>query len=135
MTSNQELAKLGSEWMAAKYAETEATERRRSIEDRITAAMDVTPTADGTKRAEIDGMRITVSTRLNRRVDGDKVQEIAAERGVEWPVLQRLFRWRPELNVREWRAEHETITGPLSAAITTTAGRPSVSVEISTDED
>lgn len=134
---SMKLAWLAAKWNERKRLESEAVALRRAIEDQIAMAMEYTETQDRSISADLpeQGIRITLTPRHSRKVDGEKVQEIAAELGIEWPALQRLFRWRPELNVREWRLESQQITGPLSAAITTTAGRPSVSVDTISTED
>ena len=65
---------------------------------------------------------------MNRKVDVDLLQEIAAEHGLE-DHLGSLFRWKPELNVKAWQQADDSITLPLSGAITTKPGRPSFSIE------
>ena len=59
----------------------------------------------------------------------DLLQELALESGIEQAHLSTLFRWKPELNMKEWKAAAPEITSALSGAITTTAGRPSFAIE------
>lgn len=66
---------------------------------------------------------------MTRKVDGDLLQDIAIEHGLT-DHLYKLFRWKPDLNLKEWKAAAPEVTGALAAAITTTAGRPSFSIEV-----
>ena len=118
---------LYEKWLAAKAAENAAIEARRTIEDRLTAMLDLAPDAEGTTTAKRDGYVIKATCRLTRKVDGDKLQELAHDAGLT-EHLASLFRWKPEISMKEWKAAAPNITGPLSGAITTTAGRPSYTI-------
>ena len=112
------------QWISAKAAESAAVETRRTIEDELTAMLGLAPDAEGTTTAKRDGYAIKATCRLSRKIDADLLQSLAADAGVT-DHLGRLFRWKPELSMKEWKAAAPEITGPLSGAITTTAGRPS----------
>jgi hypothetical protein len=115
------------EWIDAKATEAAAVKRRREIEDELIDLLRVNPALDGTENRELDGYAIKVTGRMNRKVDGDRLQEIAAEHGLT-DHLSSLFRWKPELDLRAWKAAGENITAPLLGAITTTPGRPSFTI-------
>jgi len=115
------------EWLDAKAAETAAVKRRREIEDELIDLLRVNPALDGTENRELDGYAIKVTGRMNRKVDGDRLQEIAAEHSLT-DHLSSLFRWKPELDLRAWKSADESITAPLLGAITTTPGRPSFTI-------
>ena len=61
---------------------------------------------------------------MNRKVDSDKLQELAAENGLT-EHLSTLFRWKPDIDAKAWKAADESITRPLMGAITTTPSRAS----------
>jgi len=121
------LSELSKAWLAAKQAEAEATEQRRQIEDQLRSLIGVADNLEGTETAEPDGYTIKVVGRISRRVDGDKLQEIAAEHGLS-DHLSSLFRWKPEINMAVWKAADNSITGPLAGAITAKPGRPSFTI-------
>jgi len=121
------LSELSKAWLAAKQAEAEATEQRRQIEDQLRSLIGVAENLEGTETAEPDGYTIKVVGRISRRVDGDKLQEIAAEHGLS-DHLSSLFRWKPEINMAVWKAADNSITGPLAGAITAKPGRPSFTI-------
>jgi hypothetical protein len=114
---------LLTDWIAAKAEEKAAQERRREIEDKLVIELGIDLQSEGTKH--IDGFKITM--RFNRKINSDLLQEIAAEHGLT-AHLSSLFRWKPEINATAWKSASEEITKPLTAAITTTPGRPSFDV-------
>lgn len=125
MTADMEA--LATMWLVAKEAEREAIERRRSVEDRIKTLSAIPDGLEGTKTIEQSGFTIKITGRIDRKVDADKVQELAAEYGLT-EHLAHLFRWKPEINLLVWRATDEAITKPLAAAITAKPGRPSFAI-------
>jgi len=123
-----DVASLSSMWLMAKTAEATATADRRNIEDRIRELTGVRDDVEGTENVKATGYKVKIVSRLDRKVDADKVQELAAEHGLT-AHLSSLFRWKPELNMSAWKAADESITRPLAAAITAKPGRPSFSIE------
>lgn len=122
-----EMQELSERWLAAKEAERLAVEERRQIEDRLSSLIGIAETLEGTETATPDGFVIKVVGRMTRKVDSDKAQEIAAEHGLE-AHLATLFRWKPEIDARAWKAASPSVTTPLLAAITTTPSRPSYTI-------
>lgn len=122
-----DLNELAELWLAAKEAEKAAVEDRRRIEDRIKSLVGVAENMEGTETVEPDRFTIKIIGRIDRKVDSDKLQEIAAEHGLT-DHLASLFRWKPEVNMAAWKAADPSITKPLSAAITAKPGRPSFTI-------
>lgn len=120
---------LVNEWLALKETERQATEARREIEDQLIGLVKSKP--DGSATTKLEGVTIKVTTRLNRRIDGDLLQDIAAEHGLT-DHLGTLFRWKPDLNLAAWKAADPSITDPLLDAITTSEGRPSFAITTET---
>ena len=122
-----DLNELAAMWLAAKEAEKEATEDRRRIEDRIKSLAGIAENLDGTETVAPEKFTIKIVGRIDRKVDSDKLQELAAEHGLT-EHLSSLFRWKPEINMAVWKATDEAITKPLAAAITAKPGRPSFTI-------
>ena len=122
-----DLKSLSAEWLVCKYAEEKATADRRKIEDQMVKLLAIPPDFESTETAEQEGFVVKVSGRIDRKVDGEKVQELAAEFGLT-EHLAKLFRWKPEINMAIWKAADEAITRPLAAAITAKPGRPSFKI-------
>lgn len=128
--SESDLFKLSEAWLQAKEAERMAVEARRAVEDELVKAFAIGEQMEGTFNAKtITGHQIKITGRLNRKVDADKVQELAAEHGLT-EHLSSLFRWKPEINLTAWKATAPDITVLLADAITVSASRPSFSITL-----
>ena len=115
---------LISQWRKAKDAETRAQAERRQIEDIIASVVSLADDLDGT--LTISGV-LKITGRIDRKVDADKLQELAREAGLT-DHLSGLFRWKPEINRKAWDAAADSITRPLLGAITSKPGRPSFAI-------
>ncbi len=122
------LEEIAPQWLEAKAAEKKAVDERRQLEDTMLSLMGVPETLEGTETAG-DLYEIKVTGRMNRRIDADALQEIAAENGLT-EHLSSMFRWKPEINASAWKAASDEITAPLLNAITTKPGRPSFSIKL-----
>jgi len=119
---------LAKKWLNAKEVEAMAVVRRRKLEDELTSLIGVAENMEGTENVETDGGHtIKITGRINRKVDGARIQEIAAEEGLE-EHLSSLFRWKPEINMSAWKSADKSITGPLLRGITTQPGRASFTI-------
>jgi hypothetical protein len=123
-----ELDTLAAQWVDAKADEAIAVARRRTIEDRLVELLALEEGKEGTTNASTEqGYQIKVVGRLNRKVDIERLQELAAEHGLS-EHLSSLFRWSADINAAAWKAAAQSITAPLTGAITTTPGRPSFTI-------
>jgi len=120
---------LATAWTAAKEAERAAVENRRELEDQMRELVGFAETTEGTATTDAGQYRIKITGRIDRKVDAELVQELAAENGLT-EHLGALFRWKPELNLSAWKSADESITRALSGAITAKPGRPSFSITI-----
>jgi hypothetical protein len=120
---------LAEDWLAAKAFESASIAKRRKIEDDLVKALQVPETLDGSVNHKHGLYVVKVEGRINRKVDAEKVQELAAEAGLS-DHLSSLFRWKPEINMTVWKQTSPEITTPLLGAITSTNGRPSFSIAI-----
>lgn len=118
---------LYQDWIEAKAAEAMAIKQRRAIEDLMVKSFEISEDFEGTKNIEIDAFKIKIEGRINRKVNADKLQELAAEHGLT-DHLSSLFRWKPEIAMTAWKAADKAITTPLLDAITATPGRPSFTI-------
>lgn len=118
---------LYEEWLVAKADEKKAMDERRSIEDKLVLSLGIPKTLDGTQNVEAEGYKVKIVGRLDRKVNSDKLQDLAAEYGLT-EHLSSLFRWKPEINASAWKSADSRITEPLLDAITSTNGRPSFTI-------
>ncbi len=123
-----ELDELARQWSDAKQDEAIAVAKRRTIEDRLVELLEIPETKEGTTSSTTEqGYAIKVVGRLNRKVDADRLQELAIAAGLT-EHLPSLFRWSADINAAVWKAADQRITSPLLGAITTTPGRPSFTI-------
>jgi len=118
---------LYQQWLNAKQIEAAAVKTRRDIEDQLVKQFSIPENLEGTKNLEAESFKIKIEGRINRKVNADKLQELAAEHGLT-EHLSSLFRWKPEINMTLWKAADASITRPLLDAITATPGRPSFTI-------
>ena len=114
---------LYQRWLDAKKLETAAVAERRELEDQMVAEFDLPKDLDGTVNHQVDGYKIKMEGRINKKIDADKLQMLAAEAGLS-EHLSSLFRWKPEINAKAWNSAADAVTKPLLDAITSTPGRP-----------
>ena len=124
-----ELKILSQMWLASKQAEADAIERRRRVEDQISAIIGIDPTNEKTTTQKEGDIKIQVTSRLSQSIDAKALQEIAAENGTS-EHMSALFSWKPSISKTAWKATDKTITDPLLAAITTKPGRPTYKITI-----
>jgi len=118
---------LIAEWQQCKDFEKQAAERRREIEDELVKAFQIDATKEGVVTVKLDNTVIKVSPRLDKKVDADKLQDVAAENGLTG-MLGQLFRWSADINSAVWKVTDPKITAALAPAITIKPGRPSFSI-------
>lgn len=121
------------DWLQAKQDERAAVEKRREMEKLLTDMYEVTDDFEGSKTVDDGKYKIKVTGRMNRKIDSEKLQEVAVENGL-FDHLSTLFRWKPEINKKAWEQAAPEITAPLSEAITTKPGKPSFSISIMEDK-
>jgi hypothetical protein len=118
---------LYQRWLDAKKMEALAVAERRELEDLMAVQFAIPKDLDGTIKQELDGYIIRMEGRINKKIDADKLQLLAAEAGLS-EHLSSLFRWKPEINAKAWGAAADAVTQPLLGAITSTPGRPTFTI-------
>jgi hypothetical protein len=131
--TGESLNDIAQKWLEAKEAERKAVDLRRDLEDAMLALMEIPESLEGTKTAG-DHYQIKVTGRMNRTIDANALQEMAAESGLT-EHLASLFRWKPEINAAAWKSASDEITAPLLGAITTKPGRPSFAIKLKSVEE
>ena len=121
------MSTLYQRWLDAKKLEATAVAERRELEDQMVAEFSIPKDLDGTLKREVDGYTIKMEGRINKKIDADKLQMLAAEAGLS-EHLSSLFRWKPEINAKAWGAAADAVTQPLLGAITSTPGRPTFTI-------
>jgi hypothetical protein len=117
------LEELMQFWQEAKQSEKAWQDRRRLIEDEIAEHLTLTE-LEGVQTVKAGAYVMKVTQRINRTVNADALHELAIEAGLE-AQLRELFRWKPEINLRQWNNADDSVRKALEGAITSKPGRPS----------
>lgn len=120
---------LSALWLDFKSAEAAAVLDRRAVEDKIKTLARIDENKEGTSTIEPGAFVIKIEGRIDRKVDADKLQELAAEHGLT-DHLATLCRWKPELNMTVWKSTDPSITCLLADAITAKPGRSSFKITL-----
>jgi len=85
---------------------------------------------EGTTKVDAGAYKLTVRTAMNRAIDRDVLCQIAPE--IPEPIAKRLFRWKPELDLKELRyiqSNEPALYGIVAQAITMKSAKPAIVVE------
>lgn len=117
-----------NQWLEAKEAEAQAVANRRAIEDQLSEAFAVSESDEGIKTVAVDGYKVKITSRIDRKVDADKLAKLAANTSIPAPVWQGLVRWKAEVNTKSYKDLPEETKAILADAFTLKAGRPSYQI-------
>ena len=118
---------LYQQWIEAKERERQAVEDRRCLEDMLVKQLSIDSSIDKSTTIDAEGYKVKITCRLTHSIDSDLLQEVAQENGLQ-DHLGALFRWKPDIDMKAWKAAPEEVTKVLNKAITTKAGRPSFNI-------
>lgn len=124
-----DLENLATQWFTAKHLEQAAMNERRDIEDKMMALMRIN-IEDGVVNRDANGIKIKVTMRQNVTVDGNALTLIYKDNRIPQNEIDKLFRWKPQLNLREWKAASDEIKAIVAGAITTQPGRPTFTINM-----
>jgi hypothetical protein len=124
-------ATLVGAYMSIDMMQKEVAARKEEIVTAMRSAMALPDDGEGTQNFECGELLVAATMRLNRKVDAEKLDELAKENGLE-DKLTTLFRYKPEVSMTAWKAADPSITEKLLPAITTTAG--SLGIKITSKE-
>ena len=123
------ITELSNRWLDLKVQEDYVISERRYIEDQISSLIKIQETLEGVETKKIGNFVIKVTGRIDRKVNSEMLQEIAAENGLS-EHLSALFRWTPAINMTAWKRCSPEITDVLLGAVTSKPGRPSYKITI-----
>jgi len=124
-----DIERLSRAWLAAKEQERVAVDTRRAIEDSLGELMGVTEMLDGTLSLNVGDMKVKAVGRINYKVNSEILTDLVREHDLQ-AQADILFRFKPELSVREWKNLDAEMRDIFSDAITTQAGRASFSIAV-----
>ena len=121
------MTNIYQQWLEAKAAESAARASRLEIEKQICEAHEFDQTYEGVATHEVEDYTVKITGRITRKVDVTQVREIATECGLTGQ-LENLFRWKCEIDARNWKSAGADTTDVFLPAIESKPGKPAVTV-------
>lgn len=112
--------------IAAKRVEDEAVAARREIDKQLAELLRDANKPEGAISHKVDGYKLTVNFRLERKVDTESLTKDWAKLPID---VQSVFRWKADVSVSELRKLDDKATLSASRYITTKEASPSITIE------
>jgi hypothetical protein len=129
MTTTEQINAAASRLLVAKTREAEATAERIAAEEQLTGLL---PTKDeGTVSTTTDQVKVSVNYSLRRTVDEAALD--AVRKALPPALFARLFRFKPDVNVRELKyvqSNEPDFYAATVQAVVTRPSKPSVRVDL-----
>ena len=122
-----EIHELVAELYRVKQDEQNVRNKRMALETELATVISVPDDWEGNKTNTVGDYKVKLTRKMNVKIDELKLRELAIVNNIT-PALETCFRWKPELNKREWDAADPDIRVKLSAAMEVTPGKASFTV-------
>ena len=123
-----ELEALAQSWQECKTREKAASNRRKQIETDIVQIMGVDHNKPGTATEALQDVDIKAVSKINSSVDTEVLMFIASTSSELAAYAEKLFRFKFEVNAKEWADAPQHIQEVFEDAITTKPARPQISI-------
>ena len=111
----------------ARQVEAAAKAVRVGLEEELATAIGVPEDWEGSKTNAVGGFKVKLTRKINVQIDDVRLRELARVNNLT-ALLDRCFRWKPEIVKKEWGAAPEKEKLILSGALMFTPGKASFSV-------
>ncbi len=111
----------------ARQVEAAAKAVRVGLEEELAAAIGVPEDWEGSKTNAVGDFKVKLTRKINVQIDDVRLRELARVNNLT-ALLDRCFRWKPEIVKKEWGAAPEKEKLILSGALMFTPGKASFSV-------
>ena len=124
---------LEQQFLELKAMETEVKEKRYEVEAKIASAYNYDTLSGKSKKfitenIEGDKYDVQFSASQVRKVNYDKLREIATQYGIPQAEIERLFRLKAEVNTSEFNALPQANKDILNSAITVQINKPTLKI-------
>jgi hypothetical protein len=120
------LASLIEARISAKRAEDEAVQARRALDAQLAEFLADPSKPEGSVSQKVDGYKVTVTFKLDRKVDSDELQKAWAKLPID---VQNVFKWKPDLSLSEFRKLEDKAANSAARFFTTKEASPSIKIE------
>jgi hypothetical protein len=112
--------------IAAKRVEDAAIAERRKIDGVIAELLKDANKPEGSVSQKADGYKVTVTYKIDRKVDTDKLQAAWAKLSA---AAAQAFKWKADVSVSELRKLEGADAAAASVFITSKPASPSITIE------
>lgn len=112
--------------IAAKRAEDSAIAERRKIDASIAEMLKDPSKPEGSISQKADGYKVTVTYKIDRKVDTDKLQAAWAKLSA---TAAQAFKWKADVSVSELRKLEGADAAAAAVFITSKPASPSITIE------
>jgi hypothetical protein len=112
--------------ISAKRQEDAAVQARREIDKQLAELLKDAQKPEGAISHKVDGYKLTVNFKLDRKVDSEKLTADWAKLPID---VQAIFKWKADVSVSELRKLEDKATLKASQYITTKEASPSITIE------
>ena len=120
------IAELIAARIAAKRVEDAAIAERRKIDGVIAELLKDANKPEGSVSQKADGYKVTVTYKIDRKVDTDKLQAAWAKLSA---AAAQAFKWKADVSVSELRKLEGADAAAASVFITSKPASPSITIE------
>lgn len=120
------LASLIEARIAAKRAEDAAVAARREVDAKLAELLADANKPEGSISQKVDGFKVTVTYKLDRKVDSDELQKSWSKLPLD---VQNVFKWSPSLSLSEFRKLEDKAANSAARFFTTKEASPSIKIE------
>ncbi len=122
-----EINELVATLYEAKQTELAAKEIRVALEADLAKAIGVPDDWEGCMTKQAGAYKVKLDRRMNVKIDGNRLRDIAEANNMTG-VMETCFRWKPELNKREWKQTGSEVKKIFAPAMEVTPGKASFTV-------
>ena len=112
----------------AKLAEQAAKEYRLGLEAALTEKLNVPDSWEGTQTRAVGEYKVKLTRKMNVKIDANRLREQGRVNNL-MPMVDLLFRWKPELDKKKWDTTNEKVKLAFAPAMEVTPGKASFSIE------
>ena len=116
------------------HEEAIKTERMRT-EKALAYALGMPREWEGTKTNTVGVYKLTLKRAMNCRIDAARLEQLAGSSEAMADAVKKAFRYKPEIDKKEWKALPDEMRSALSPAITMTPGKPSFTIINNNEEE
>ena len=104
--------------------------KRQEAEKWLMGALGYDPTTEGTVHFGDEDNFVTFEVGRTYKVDTDKLEELVQENQISGETADKVFRWKADVNAKEWKSLDEDAKTILAQAVTTKTDSPSIKINL-----